>query len=426
MSARWSHCFSSNMAGQAVGGLHQDLPVPGLLGSRPLAGSEFFGDDTVSILTSTRQLARTLLGRTFSVRHKEARANSEGKASSSCDEDNDNGSRRKREFIQEEKKDECYWEKRRKNNEAAKRSREKRRVNDMVLEQRVLGLLEENARLRAELLALKLRFGLIKDPSEVSVVPLSAPVCGHATNCVTHFYQPQTDASPFVNSQTGGGAHPIQPHPLQQAAVCVARPVRPVLNHSASDEPGASASCCSNVASPAYLDGTAAMRGEPSPAEVVEEQPQGFNPHVCPPDVADSQYAARQDSPEGMKSLPHKLRFKSPAGCGEAGDPPPNADARQAGPPVATLGLNIQVRAQQQVRWDGQSESQAAWAREEACGAFGRAPSPGFYSAAPPQSPSGAKCLSEDSSLRSQISCLSQEVAQLKRLFSQQLVPKIA
>ncbi|CAF95268.1 unnamed protein product, partial [Tetraodon nigroviridis] len=98
----------------------------------------------------------------LSVRHKEAPAGSEGKAGSSCDEDNDSGSRRKREFIREEKKDECYWEKRRKNNEAAKRSREKRRVNDMVLEQRVLGLLEENARLRAELLALKLRFGLVK------------------------------------------------------------------------------------------------------------------------------------------------------------------------------------------------------------------------------------------------------------------------
>uniref|UniRef100_H3CL76 BZIP domain-containing protein n=1 Tax=Tetraodon nigroviridis TaxID=99883 RepID=H3CL76_TETNG len=363
-----------------------------------------FGDDTVSILTSTRQLARTLLGRT------------QRKAGSSCDEDNDSGSRRKREFIREEKKDECYWEKRRKNNEAAKRSREKRRVNDMVLEQRVLGLLEENARLRAELLALKLRFGLVKDPSEVSVVPLSAPVCAPGTNCLTHFYQPQTDASPYVNSQSGGGgAHPVQPHPLQQAAVLGVRPLRPLFNRSGSDESGAAASCCSNVASPAFLDGTAGVRGEPSPAEVVEEQQQGFNPHACPPDVVDSQ--CRQDSPEGMKSLPHKLRFKSPAGCGEAGEPSP--DGRQGGAPAATLGLHIQVRTQQQVRWDAPKESQAP------CAAFGHLPSSGFYSAAPLPGPGDAKCLSEDSSLRSQISCLSQEVAQLKRLFSQQLVPKI-
>uniref|UniRef100_UPI00398E7611 LOW QUALITY PROTEIN: nuclear factor interleukin-3-regulated protein n=1 Tax=Pristiophorus japonicus TaxID=55135 RepID=UPI00398E7611 len=69
--------------------------------------------------------------------------------------------RRKREFIPDEKKDALYWEKRRKNNEAAKRSREKRRLNDMVLENKLMELGEENARLKSELLALKLKFGLI-------------------------------------------------------------------------------------------------------------------------------------------------------------------------------------------------------------------------------------------------------------------------
>lgn len=73
--------------------------------------------------------------------------------------------RRKREFISEENKDESYWEKRRKNNEAAKRSREKRRLNDMVLENRVMALNEENVRLKTELLQLKLRFGLISTAS---------------------------------------------------------------------------------------------------------------------------------------------------------------------------------------------------------------------------------------------------------------------
>ncbi|XP_066521162.1 nuclear factor, interleukin 3 regulated, member 5 [Hoplias malabaricus] len=73
--------------------------------------------------------------------------------------------RRKREFISEEKKDASYWEKRRKNNEAAKRSREKRRLNDMVLENRVIALNEENLRLKTELLQLKLRFGLISTAS---------------------------------------------------------------------------------------------------------------------------------------------------------------------------------------------------------------------------------------------------------------------
>ncbi|XP_076006252.1 nuclear factor, interleukin 3 regulated, member 2 [Genypterus blacodes] len=75
--------------------------------------------------------------------------------------------RRKREFISDEKKDACYWEKRRKNNEAAKRSREKRRLNDMVLENRVIALNDENARLKTELLQLKLRFGLISTASYI-------------------------------------------------------------------------------------------------------------------------------------------------------------------------------------------------------------------------------------------------------------------
>ncbi|XP_059204453.1 nuclear factor interleukin-3-regulated protein-like [Centropristis striata] len=75
--------------------------------------------------------------------------------------------RRKREFISDEKKDACYWEKRRKNNEAAKRSREKRRLNDMVLENRVIALNDENVRLKTELLQLKLRFGLINTASYI-------------------------------------------------------------------------------------------------------------------------------------------------------------------------------------------------------------------------------------------------------------------
>ncbi|XP_029940899.1 nuclear factor interleukin-3-regulated protein [Salarias fasciatus] len=87
--------------------------------------------------------------------------------------------RRKREFIPEEKKDTVYWERRRKNNEAAKRSREKRRINDMVLENKLLALGEENASLKAELLSLKLRFGLVSSAvyaQEVQKLSSASPV----------------------------------------------------------------------------------------------------------------------------------------------------------------------------------------------------------------------------------------------------------
>ncbi|XP_073351277.1 nuclear factor, interleukin 3 regulated, member 2 [Pagrus major] len=86
--------------------------------------------------------------------------------------------RRKREFISDEKKDASYWEKRRKNNEAAKRSREKRRLNDMVLENRVIALNDENVRLKTELLQLKLRFGLI---STASYIEKSQQIGGNNT-----------------------------------------------------------------------------------------------------------------------------------------------------------------------------------------------------------------------------------------------------
>lgn len=82
--------------------------------------------------------------------------------------------RRQREFMPEEKKDTVYWEKRRKNNEAAKRSREKRRLNDVATEGRLAMLLEENAVLRAELQALKHQFGLLPSMCGSRMLPLQA------------------------------------------------------------------------------------------------------------------------------------------------------------------------------------------------------------------------------------------------------------
>jgi len=85
-------------------------------------------------------------------------------------------SRKQREFIPDNKKDESYWDRRRRNNEAAKRSREKRRLNDMVLETRVLELVKENSMLRAELNAIREKFGLgpamLPSPISHSVAPL--------------------------------------------------------------------------------------------------------------------------------------------------------------------------------------------------------------------------------------------------------------
>ncbi|CAL1531401.1 unnamed protein product, partial [Lymnaea stagnalis] len=70
------------------------------------------------------------------------------------------GNRRYREFVPDEQKDMHYWEKRRKNNEAARKSREKRRIHDKILEGRINCLEDDNTKLRRELLALKKKFNL--------------------------------------------------------------------------------------------------------------------------------------------------------------------------------------------------------------------------------------------------------------------------
>ncbi|XP_059726063.1 NFIL3 like protein [Haemorhous mexicanus] len=89
-------------------------------------------------------------------------------------------SRRKREFMPDDKKDTMYWEKRRKNNEAAKRSREKRRLNDVAMESQLAALSRENAVLRTELLSLKLHFGLLSPtPSPYQGRPLGLYFRGH-------------------------------------------------------------------------------------------------------------------------------------------------------------------------------------------------------------------------------------------------------
>ncbi len=407
---------------QTVGGIIQDLSVPSL---DPPQAAGSFTEEAVSILTSTSQLARTLLTRTFTLKDKEWPDNAEAKAGSSCDEDNGSNARRKREFIQREKKDEDYWDKRRKNNEAAKRSREKRRANDMVMEQRVLGLLEENARLRAELLALKFRFGLVKDSSDVSIVPLSVPA--HPIPSTAHLYQPHTDRSVYHNKQPSTSSHQIYPHPSQQDPIYGPRGVESLSNDCVAEQSHVSASCSGNVGSPVFFDGTLREHGGSSSRDLVEEQQQGYNSNRTTLDreVNESHCANKEDSTKGFRSLPHKLRLKGPGGCSEVGERPPSSDSRQSGPLVAMVGPNIQVGNHQQADWD----SQTPWSREGAFSGFGQqhqGTSTGYYISSSRQNSRDTKYSPDDISLRSQISCLSQEVAKLKRLFSQQLLPNVA
>ncbi|KAK5931030.1 hypothetical protein CgunFtcFv8_027216 [Champsocephalus gunnari] len=88
--------------------------------------------------------------------------------------------RRKREMIPNERKDSNYWVKRNKNNEAARRSREKKRLSDLMVDGQLLALSEENTQLRAKLLSMQYHSSLgaerRKSASETSNVPSSPAV----------------------------------------------------------------------------------------------------------------------------------------------------------------------------------------------------------------------------------------------------------
>lgn len=123
--------------------------------------------------------------------------------------------RRKREFIPDEKKDTLYWERRRKNNEAAKRSREKRRINDMVLENKLMALGEENASLKAELLSLKLKFGLVSSAAYAQEVQKFS-----SSNAVNLFQD-------FIPPAFQGSSRDLEPLHLRSSSSCIS-----VIKHS--------------------------------------------------------------------------------------------------------------------------------------------------------------------------------------------------
>ncbi|KAK6300667.1 nuclear factor, interleukin 3 regulated, member 3 [Coregonus clupeaformis] len=413
---------TSSILQDVSGGPSHLLGLEGL-DPRPLSGAMSFTDEAVSILTSSSQLARSLLGCTSALKRKESlaatanHANANAIANNSDDDFDDSNSalRRKREFTPDEKKDDGYWDKRKKNNEAAKRSREKRRANDMVLETRVLGLLEENARLRAELLALKFRFGLVKDPSDVAIMPLSVPPPNHLE---PRYYLPHGDGSYPHNTATSHHLHLHHPHHsspygVRGTGLPAGRDVGSSISEDSGFSPGSS-----NIGSPVFFDDGLGDHSRTSP-RMVEEQG-GYEPHASL--EAEGQYHGRQDS-----SLPHKLRFKTPGGGSEGGEIPARSPDSRRPCPVATVGPNIQ---RSQAGWySHRGERQVAWPREEARAGHDQQhhypPSGGSPHSPTTATSTDTQYVAENGALKSQLSSLSQEVAQLKKLFSQQLLSKL-
>ncbi|XP_029913551.1 nuclear factor, interleukin 3 regulated, member 6 [Myripristis murdjan] len=407
---------SQQMRGQQDVAMLQTLEAPAAPAPAPAGGATAplsFTDEAVSILTSSSLLARSLLGRTSAIKRKDCPASA-------------SAIRRKREFIPHDKKDEGYWDKRRKNNEAAKRSREKRRVNDMVLENRVLSLLEENARLRAELLALKFRFGLVKDPSNTPILPLTPAPCPTQA-MAPHYYLPRGDGALSSAPAT---------HPTNQTSQLSVRGSRDTGN--VSEDSGFSTPGGSSVGSPIFFEDRLSDHGKLSPHRAEEL---GYELHHSPADIHGHHTAGlnpcpgKVDPADTMKNLPYKLRFKMP-GSGEgaeaAGDntsarrSPTLSSAGREGPrePLKGQGLSGgETGAGHSGPWPQQMEAEESRRGRQSPqynnSATGYNPQP------PAQGQSEVQYQNENSFLKSQLTSLSEEVAQLKKLFTEQLMAKV-
>ncbi|XP_030264455.1 nuclear factor, interleukin 3 regulated, member 6 [Sparus aurata] len=393
------------MRGQQEVSVLQSLDSPAAVspgggggGGGGAGGPLSFTDEAVSILTSSSLLARSLLGRPSAVKRKESPSSS---------------IRRKREFIPVDKKDEGYWDKRKKNNEAAKRSREKRRVNDMVLEGRVLALLEENARLRAELLALKFRFGLVKDPSNAPILPLTTAPHHTSQTMTPHYYLHRGDAGLPSSSAS---------HTSNQTGQPSTRGSRDGGNMS--EDSGFSTPGGSSVGSPIFFEDRLSDHGKLSPHRAEEL---GYDLHHSPADVHHT--TGKLDQAETMKNLPHKLRFKTP-GNGDTGDAagdrrsPALSTAGREGPREAPKGLSGGDT--------GAGHCTGTWLQqlEGEEGRRGRqspqySASAGACSLQPPLMQGQTEVHGENIHLKSQLNSLSVEVAQLKKLFTEQLLAKV-
>lgn len=365
-----------------------------------------FTEEAVSLLTTNSLLARSLLG-TMPAKPTDAIAAA---------------NRRKREFTPDEKKDSSYWDKRKKNNEAAKRSREKRRVNDMVLEQRVIGLLEENGRLKAELLALKFRFGLIKDPTEM----MAPPLC-----CMTDIRSP-FQPGPEAGYVTRCKVFPAHGQPLGSSLGVEQQESAVVSEDSGISTPGSS-----NVGSPVFFEDHLSDQGKFSPSREYHLEGPLSSHSDGEADLSrggeNVKPTRSQELMELVRCLPHKLRFKMGAGVEEMFQTSVgnrtvcDQQVREQGPGYCTNSSTPHLPAASLVSpaWKPHGrfpsdESRAPinnrYHQEAAQAKTPHAPSD--HTNTSPKVDSSFR--SENNVLRNQLASLSAEVEQLKKIFSQQ------
>ncbi|XP_076320196.1 uncharacterized protein LOC143230464 isoform X2 [Tachypleus tridentatus] len=245
--------------------------------------------------------------------------------------------RKQRVFIPDSKKDAIYWDRRRRNNEAAKRSRQKRRLNDLVLETQVLELTKENAILRAELGAINNKYGISSQQtvnsdqislhvssahpelcerhmeSMPTIMPNVCPPMGSATTSYTHNPNTSSSTPSLVSVQ------PI-PHPPQVSQVGLESNVMTSSNDSgyATSSSNSLSSLQSNssielkVNSCPTLEDTLTIASPVVRSSPVDQESTGSS--SCCSSTEDSPQTSASGHSSPHFSLPHKLRHKTRLG----------------------------------------------------------------------------------------------------------------
>ncbi|KYM89061.1 Nuclear factor interleukin-3-regulated protein [Atta colombica] len=220
--------------------------------------------------------------------------------------------RKQREFIPDNKKDDSYWDRRRRNNEAAKRSREKRRFNDMVLEQRVMELSKENHILKAQLEAIRDKFGICGE-SVISTEHVLAALPTEPTISVKRAKIPPSAA--LLYARTPSPVHTSVIHQPVSGARSPRSPAQLYVPETTAYPETESFQYPYSHPAMHHLDTTSALnlssrgRRAQSPFELSS----GSGDEAGPQMVVGS-----QNNPAANNSLPHKLRHKSRIGDKDA------------------------------------------------------------------------------------------------------------
>ncbi|XP_022241293.1 nuclear factor interleukin-3-regulated protein-like isoform X2 [Limulus polyphemus] len=242
--------------------------------------------------------------------------------------------RKQREFIPDSKKDAIYWDRRRRNNEAAKRSRQKRRINDLVLETQILELTKENAILRAELGAIKDKYEILpqqminseqislpvsSSPPELcerhvkpmpTIVPNICQTMGSTTTSYTHSPNISISSLSLLSFQ------PIS-HPSQMGQVPIVMTSSNDSGYSTSGSNSLS-SIQSNsstelkVSSCPTLEDTLPIASPVVRSSPVDQESTGSS--SCCSSTEDSPQTSASGHSSPHFSLPHKLRHKTRLG----------------------------------------------------------------------------------------------------------------